>query len=387
MIPLFITPMSLSSRSAIGVQTKLMLEHFPDWRHLYWDARDFDTSDPRSASAESLLFTHFTLLKHEPPRLLGRVLSGAGLSWWNNNELRTHYAKRIAGRLRNEIDAVYVAPCSVRDSRRTRSLLAAMKKPFLLHLWDLLDEHQLSDEAFQWLLKRATMVLCVSEPLVDWIAPHRPDASILRFCRKPARHSAVPPTAGTLRIALIGNCRRYPEGLNLLDEALGMMSKAVTNVELLYVGTAEHVKSWSSPAAKRVKVTGFLASDDDRDKELAKCNVGFIPGPLANPASNLLSRFSIPSRLLDYAATRLPIIATVHASSATALFLRNMGLDHSILGSNAKEIADRLTALCDQDLWLSESHFSSRAFHLSSADFGQLKHWLESAAKASSPAC
>jgi len=383
MIPLFLTPMSLSSQSAIGVQTKLMLEHFPDWRHLYWDARDFGASDPRSTSADSFLFTHFTVLKHEPPTIAGRALSAVGLTWWNRNELRERYVRRVVGCYGSLVNAAYAAPCSLRDSTRMRSILAALKKPFVLHLWDLLDKHQAGSEAFQWLLKSATKVFCVSEPLVDLLSPFRPDATILRFHRNPTSHLAAPPSTGPLRIALIGNCRRYPEGLSLLREAVFLLKQNGVDSEVVYIGTRKNVNTWSSSLSKEVATTGFLASDDLRDEALAKCHVGFLPGPLEDPGKCMLSRFSIPSRVLDYMATRLPIIAAVHPSSATAMFLESIGLTDCILEPSAQRLARQLTSLSATEDWRHYSAMSGAAFQASLGGFDELDHWLQLAADTS----
>lgn len=380
MIPLFLTPMSLSSQSAIGVQTKLMLEHFSDWRHLYWDARDFAANDPRSVSAESFLFTHFTLLKHEPPSRAGQVLCAAGLSWWNRNQLKKRYAERILHLYENDVDAVYAAPCSVRDSTRMRSILGVLKKPFVLHLWDLLDPRQSEDKSFRWLLDNATKVLCVSEPLIELLSPMRPDAAILRFHRNPSSHQAAAPTTGPLRIALIGNCRRYPHGLTLLHEALRLVRERGIQAEVVYIGTKSNVKTWGSPLSDSVKITGFISSDHQRDEALAQCHVGFIPGPLEDPSRSMLSRYSIPSRILDYMATGMPILAAVHPSSATALFLRASRLADCIQDPTPYKLAESLHSLYRTEIWHSYSDMSKKAFQGSQTDFRKLRNWLEQTA-------
>ena len=55
--PVFITRFSLSSRTAIGVQTKLLLEPLKDWRHLFWSASEFAEITPHSLRMESLPFS------------------------------------------------------------------------------------------------------------------------------------------------------------------------------------------------------------------------------------------------------------------------------------------------------------------------------------------
>lgn len=383
--PLFVTPLSLSSRSAIGVQTKLMLEEFPDWRHLYWDASDLKTIDPRSERTETMLFARFPVLRYQPMNLPALILAKAGLSWWDHNDLRPHILARLQKRYGDEISAVYAAPCSIRDSERTKSILAALNKPFVIHLLDILDRDQLNSAAVQWLLRNAVHVLCISEPMIDYISPIRPNATILRFARKQACATAKPPQNRFIRIALIGNCRRYPEGLSLLRDTLPILKSEGITTEVVYIGPKASTRTWSSPLADDVKATGFLPSDEARDRALALCHVGFLPGPLVSPSESMLSRFSIPSRVLDFLATGLPAIASVHADSATAIYLKKIGLENCSIGRSVEQLAEKLISLADPERWRLESDICRAAFNASQQEHSDLKLWMNRAAECGAP--
>jgi glycosyltransferase involved in cell wall biosynthesis len=380
-VPLFITSHSLSYKTAIGIQTRLLLEEFPAWKHLFWDNAEFKKHDARSARIESALFCRFSILKYKPKSLPARILAGAGLSRWNGNELKPATRRWLRTTYKDDVSVVYVAPLSIRDSERMKAILTELEKPFVLHLWDLIDNNQAGSEAFRWLIERAAHVCCLCEAMVDYIAPLRPDAHILRFTRKPSLHQATPPEAGHLRIALIGFCLPYVDGLSILNEALRIVKERNRKVTLIYIGNKKRVRGWGIRMDDSVHVTGFTASDDERDRLLAQCHVGFLPGPLASPAMDTRSRFSIPSRVIDYMATGLPITGTVHPQSATSTYMEAFGLG-GCLGVNSPELlADRLLALYDSSTWQRYSELSLCGFLATQQEKRALANWMQDSAR------
>jgi hypothetical protein len=327
-VPLFITTQSLSPKTPTGVQTKLLLDDIPMWKHLFWDGSEFKSLDERSARIESALFCRFSIFKRDPQSLPARILAGAGLSWWKGNELKPSLVRWLRTKIKEDVSVVYIAPCSIRDSERMKAILTALEKPFVLHLWDLLDSNQTDSPSFRWCIQRAAHVFCLTQEMIDHIAPLRADATILRFTRRPSLHIATAPSGGPLRIALIGNCRPYLEGLSILNEAMKIVKQRNHEVSLLYIGSEKRLNAWRQRFDDTVSVSGFVESDEERDLLLSQCHVGFLPGPLAPPAVNTLSKFSIPSRILDFMATGLPFTGTVHPESATSTYMENHGLEH-----------------------------------------------------------
>lgn len=378
-VPLFITPHSLSFKTAIGIQTKLLLEEFPTWKHLYWDAAESKSIDARSARIESFLFSRFGILKRDPQPLPSRILANTGLSWWKGGEMTPATRRWLCKRYKDDVSVVYVAPVSIRDSDRMKAILTALEKPFVLHLWDLINRNQADSESFRWLIQNAAHVCCLCEAMVDYIAPLRRDVHILRFTRKPSLHVAAPPADGPLRIALIGFCLPYVDGLKILNEALRIVEARNRKVSLIYIGNKKRVKGWGILMDNKVHVTGFIASDDERDRLLAQCHVGFLPGPLASPAIDTRSRFSIPSRVIDYMAVGLPILATVHPESATSTYMKAFGLGGS-LGTNSPQLlADRIIALYDPSTWQSYSDLSLKGFHAAQQESRSLSSLMQNA--------
>jgi glycosyltransferase involved in cell wall biosynthesis len=379
-VPLFITRQSLSFKTGIGIQTRFLLEEFPAWKHLFWDGMELKNLDARSARIESALFSRIGILKREPTTLPARVLADAGLSWWNGNDLKPATKRWLRTTYKDDVSVVYVAPLSIKESERMRAILTVLEKPFVLHFWDLLNRNMADSEAFRWLVEKAAHVACLCEEMVEYIAPLRQDAHILRLTRKPSLHMATPPGSGPLRIALIGFCLPYVDGLLVLNEALRIVKQRNHNVSLIYIGNKKRVKGWGIRMEDKVNVTGFTESDDERDRLLSQCHVGFLPGPLASPAIDARSKFSIPSRVIDYMATGLPIAGTVHPESATSTYLKIFGLD-GCLGVNSPELlAERLIALHDSSTWQLYSDLSRRGFLAAHQEKRSLAYWMEDAA-------
>lgn len=376
-VPLFITPQSLSPKSAIGVQTKLMLDDFPEWKHIYWNGSEFRSLDPRSARVESALFCRIGILKRDPPSLLARML--AGLSWWEGNQPKPALTKRLRETIWHDVSAVYVAPCSTTDCVRMKALLIALDRPFVVHLWDILDEKQADSESFRWLIKRASHVFCLTQSMIDQIAPMRSDASILLFIRRPSLHKAAAPGTEPLRIAMIGYCQPYVDGISVLNEALKIVKEQGRRFTLIYIGSRKRMQSWEARLDDKIEVSGFIESDNERDRMLSQCHVGFMPGPLASPSTNPRSRFSIPSRIMDYMATGLPIAGPIHPESATATFMNTHGLS-DCLGVNSPELlAGRLLEFMDPPTWCSYSDLSAKSFLAAQPKDRSLEYWLKRA--------
>ena len=98
--------------------------------------------------------------------------------------------------------------------------------------------------------------------------------------------------------------------------------------------------------------------------EDGQAHVAFLPGPKGDPKEDLRSRYSIPSRILDYMAVGLPIVGAVHKDSATADFAQKLGLDSAVTCSGPEEIADWLSRIARSVHWVEQSAKSRNAFEL-----------------------
>jgi Glycosyl transferases group 1 len=161
-----------------------------------------------------------------------------------------------------------------------------------------------------------------------------------------------------------GNVSSYAKGLDNLDAAIALLEARGLKVEVSFVGSPKILRQANTTLKKRVHMRGFCPTQQELDLELSRAHVAFLPGPKVDPRQDLRSRYSIPSRILDYMAVNLPIVGTVHVASAAGRFVHELGLDSAATCSGPEEIADWLVRLARPKDWTEQSTRSSRAFDL-----------------------
>jgi glycosyltransferase involved in cell wall biosynthesis len=357
-VPLFINRFSLSPRTAIGVQTLRLIGPHQDWLHFHWWSSSLKQLDARSVLFENTVLSRYSVL-HNPKVV--RLCERLGISSWSGSDLRPGLADRLTARYRERVSSVYVAPLSEVDARRCLMLANLVGAPFVLHLWDVL-QGDVATGALRELIERAESVFCVSEPLLHDVSVIRADAELLSFSRDPSLAKASPRQQGPLKVVMHGNISSYMEGLNDLDEAIALLERRGLKVEVSFLGSPRILRQSNAALKKRVKVRGFCPTQADLDSKLSGAHVAFLPGPKPDPRCDLRSRYSIPSRILDYMAVGLPIVGTVHKDSATGGFVRKLGLDAASTCSGPEEIADWMVRLARADNWAVESAKSRAAF-------------------------
>ena len=361
-VPLFLTRYSLSTKNAIGVQTNYFLEPHREWLHFYWRSKEFFSREPRSVRLENLIFSRVSFFHQINDHVQRLQRLGAG--WWKDDQLRPGYARMLFERYQPRVSTIYAAPLESRDAKRIRQIIEIFGVPFVLHLWDFLDARIDDNEDLRWLIQRAAKIFCLSQPMLDEITPVRPDADRLVFCRKPSRTVAGPGGDQTLRIVMIGDIYSYRHGLDLLDQAVQRLILRGAKITVCYLGREKSFRSLASSLTERLEPLGFVQGDENRDRELSKCHIGFLPGPYTDPNVDMRSRYSIPSRILDFLATGLPIVGTIQPKSATGIFCEKLGIQEHCFCRSAADVENSLIELLDQSNWLSAAAKSRQAFDL-----------------------
>jgi glycosyltransferase involved in cell wall biosynthesis len=359
-VPLFINRFSLSPRTAIGVQTVRLMRPHRDWLHFHWWSNSLRQLDPRSILFENAVLSRYSFL-HDPT--LVSICERLGLSCWSGDDLRPALSKRLVSQYRDRVSSAYLAPLDESDAGRCLELVNLIGAPFVLHLWDVLDG-DVSRGALRQLVDRADIVFCVSQPLLDDVSRIRGDAELLSFSRDAAAVAASPREEGPLKVVMHGNISSYTEGLEDLEKAIALLEPRGLRVEVTFVGSPKILRQTNTAIKRRVNALGFLPNQEALDKALSRAHVAFLPGPKLDPRLDLRSRYSIPSRLLDYMAVNLPVVGTVHRNSATRVFLHELGLDAATACTTGKEIADWLLRLSGREIWDEQSAISRQAFNL-----------------------
>lgn len=354
MTPLFVTRSSLSNRTAIGVQTRQIVEHFQTYRHLFWHDNFFGRAEGNSERIESLAFSKLPFLKRGGRR--SSLLQVFGGYWVNDRP-----SSRLESRLKDigyDTSAIYFAPIDSRDAMRMRYIAEIMDKPFVLHIWDFLNGN--SDPNLLWLLDKAEHIFCLNRTMLKDI--DRTNASILSFTRPPCHIHAH--HGRSTKIALLGDIRAYREGVSILLEAVNQLVQNGMPVEIIFMGKRNIARETKLDEYPFVNILGFVESEAEKDRIISECTIGFLPGPLKDPASDHRSRYSIPSRVLDFMANGLPIMGAIHPQSATFDFLSDVGLGAHLENSTSRNIVDKIIALSDEVTWNRESEISYNAFNI-----------------------
>jgi glycosyltransferase involved in cell wall biosynthesis len=356
--PLFVTRYGLSDRTAIGVQTKHLISSFSTYAHLYWHESPFDPAFPHSHRIESWLFGRFHLFKHDnvPSRLL-RMLNA---SLWHGDKPSPALTAFLRT-LKQHISILYLAPIEAADARRMKEIALELQLPFVLHFWDFLDSN-VTDAATKWLIENATHIFCLNYQMLKDMHGVQRKSSILTFTRGPSNMIARYTSGNERIIALTGNITSYIDGMKCLIRAVDILRAAGKDYRIVYIGPLKSVRRCGIGTHDFITATGFLPSAEERDNVLAECAVGFMPGPTAAPEADARSKYSIPSRILDYLAVGLPIVGSIHPRSATYSFCRDLGIDVGLLLDNPQRVAQSLVSLENEWKWITTNRRNLSAF-------------------------
>jgi hypothetical protein len=289
-----------------------------------------------------------------------RFCEWLGMSAWIDNGLRPNWAVRVES-LRGRVSCIYLAPLDEADAVRCAHLVNLVRAPFVLHLWDVL-EGDVRFGAMGELVRRAQLVFCISQPLLNAVRTVRNGGELLSFTRECSLYHADPPTGSRLRVVMHGNVQSYVEGLNDLDAAINLLKRRGVTIEVSFVGSPQIPRRCRTGLKSKVRIRGFQATMQDLDRELSQAHVAFLPGPKRDPQQDQRSRYSIPSCIIDYLALNLPIVRTVHPDSATGDLIRTLGLDATGLCSGPAQVAASLLQLTRPELWIKQSARSREAF-------------------------
>lgn len=359
-IPVFITPFALSPRNAIGVQVMNFSRLWSQpWSHCYWDTCTGVSTEKNSVLLKSSI-------PHRWPFDIGRGFVGRqvermNLCWWKGDRLLEKRKSGLARLFRNSTVA-YVAPLSARDAVRSVEVLQVLNIPYVVHLWDVCDDGLCRNvHEYRELLNSSEHIFCVSSAIESDVKKiSAKPVSVLSFTRPDALFRATEPLGEELRIAILGHVAPYKHGLRMLESALPSLEQVFSKTSILYIGADEQAAMLPESLRRITTTTGFV-DDATRDRFLANCNVGFLPGPLLDTTDDR-SRHSIPSRIADYYSVGLPVVAAVYEGSATNRQFESLRGAAFQRTSNPSELLSALTAIKDETLWRQASQNARKCF-------------------------
>jgi hypothetical protein len=285
--------------------------------HVMWDSREGGNE-----SVEWVVDT--TVDSARRTKLRGRIGRGyelfrsiAATSLWR---MRWIYPTRLTDAIKSiplrPIQA-YISCYGEREAGHAYTLWEKLgRPPFAFHIFDIFDAPLSREKTpnFLKLTQIASHVICLNRLIeLEVIRVGATETSILPLCSDLMCAPRKYPGPG-LKILISGTLYRDDKkknsALHLLIDAWSELERAHPRLELHYCGRS----SWAIPEElKRRTHDHGLLSWEAYLKLMHSCHVAFVP--VAHQARTRL-QFSIPSRIPDYLASGLPVIASTVPNTA-----------------------------------------------------------------------
>lgn len=276
---------------------------------------------------------------------------------WRSPGIRV--ASRIAGwrafsRGLSRPEIAYVSVCNESEAHYAREVLRALNiKRYVLHLMDLLHHsgaHELDGGSMERLVKDAFLVRTVSPRLAKAVAPWRAGpievSPLLSGFSSPARN----PPQNPPRVFMSASLNHGdPSALDFLQKkfarAWERFAAFSENASWVYAGA--NYEFLDAATQRKVKNLGLL-SDQRYIEEISRATCAILP---MEHSTRLGWQYSLPSRMVDYLAAGLPVIAPPSEGTATGDFLAEHNGNGVIVVRSEEECYATLHRLHNDAMW------------------------------------
>jgi glycosyltransferase involved in cell wall biosynthesis len=241
---------------------------------------------------------------------------------------------------------------------RVNSIVDTIALPYSIVLYDLMHLDTPSPNKFPELARcvaNASSVYAISDPLrevarflnaknvelISFYRPRQTDKCGVTFPRDSGKG---------LRILVVADAK--PDAFDELLSAVAILDKEFPDqkVAIEFIGNAKTLPLLNRRYNVDVRFHGFVTSSR-RDEIASRCDIGFLAGSTLSPQDCPLVKYSIPSKLGDFAACGLPVVARVSAKSAAEIFIREEANHFILVATVAVEVLQSLRSLInDQNL-------------------------------------
>jgi hypothetical protein len=265
----------------------------------------------------------------------------------------------LLGRLSSRPTVAYVVVSGEDDARRAVSLLDVLDVPVMTHVMDL-DRDELAPEnmpSLGELLRRSHRIFALNALIAEQLRRFDPShLEILHFSSAPIIEQSIERDD---LLVLSGSWGPHAVNRNapMLAEALARLRQRRPTLRAIYFGAQSH--RIPPTLVPFLEDRGFL-TDAACASLLARARIAVLMTP---DGGSSWDRYSIPSRIADYLANGLPIIAAITGDNATCDLLNDRNLSKAVqLVDNATTLVDRAESwLDDTASWCAASE-SARAF-------------------------
>jgi glycosyltransferase involved in cell wall biosynthesis len=331
--------------------------------HLMWDI-----SEAGAESVEQVVVADDAMAWWPFPfdhgrRVYMRCRNRLGLNWWSRDQLNLAKLNRKLRNFRSRPRRAWVICMHEWDASRACALWEGVgKPPFVLSVHDIFHDRLSEGETpkFRRLIREARHVLCISANIAAEMRNNEAKSvSLLPLCSD-FSVDGQQPFGPPLRIIISGIIWRhiYAENpaLKLLADSWPAIKHQFPGVELHYSGlTGKHLPD---KLRGEIQDHGFLSHSAYEDL-LRRCHLAYLP--VSHP-STTVGRFSLPSRLADYLACGLPIIACTDKGTAIASFLESLPEGCSANVANATELCNAVARFAGDPLRWKEASATAREY-------------------------
>ena len=252
-----------------------------------------------------------------------RCRSRLGLDWWSRDQLNLAKLNRKLRTFRSRPRRAWVICMHEWDASRACALWEGVgKPPFVLHVMDIFHDRLSEGETpkFRRLIQEARHVLCISANIAAEMRNNgAKSVSLLPLCSGFSVDGRQP-FGSPLRIVVSGTIWSgdSADAFKLLVDSWPAIKQQFPAVELHYCGASG--KQLPRELLGEILDHGLLSHEAYQDL-LRRCHLAYLP--VSHP-SHTVGRFSIPSRLADYLACGLPVIASTDPGSGIFSFLSSL---------------------------------------------------------------
>ena len=254
-----------------------------------------------------------------------RCRSRLGLDWWGRDQLNLAKLDRKLQTFRSRPRRAWLICMQEWDAFRACALWEGVgKPPFVLHVMDISHDRLSEEETpkFRRLVQEARHVLCISANIAAEMRSNgAKSVSLLPPCSSFSVDGRQP-FGSPLRIVISGTIWSgvYADNpaVKLLVDSWRAIKQQFPAVELHYCGASG--KQLPNELLGEILDHGLLSHEAYQDL-LRRCHLAYLP--VSHP-SHTVGRFSIPSRLADYLACGLPVIASTDPGTGIFSFLTSL---------------------------------------------------------------
>ncbi|MEQ9824557.1 MAG: glycosyltransferase, partial [Puniceicoccaceae bacterium] len=111
-------------------------------------------------------------------------------------------------------------------------------------------------------------------------------------------------------------------------------------------------------------------------QKLQSADLALLPFNWGSKADSGYARFSLPSRLTEYCAAGLPVVAVASPDTAPAQFINDRGCGVAISGSTPTQVAHKLKQLIEDHEWRTQAGIQARRLSAGEFSLEPFTQWL-----------